>query len=146
VAWWGVFGVEVAALLALTIQRSVARRRGEMAWLLAAAGPVVARAEDAGRERRAAHPEWPLPDPVARERIVRLTFAMGVLLAVPGFAAVAASGADWAFAFAVYVGVTFVGTDVALLAAIVYALWRGWLEPPEDDDDGRRAHFFRLWG
>ena len=133
---WVIFVAELGAFAVLAAQRSASERRGGEAWLIAALTPAIGAAVEAGEARQAGHPGLPLDEPQIRRRIHHLVTAWGVVLSVPGLAAVLDSelpGETLLLAFAV---ATLAGMDVAVLAAIIVATWRGWMPLPDDDGGG----------
>ncbi len=133
---WVLFAIELGALAVLAAQRSASERRGGQAWLIAALTPAIGAAVEAGEARQADHPDLPLDEPQIRRRIHHLVTACGLVLSVPGLAAVVASelpGETLLLAFAV---ATLAGMDVAVLGAIIVATWRGWMPLPDDDGGG----------
>jgi hypothetical protein len=157
---WLPFALELTALVVLAVQRGVAEKRGGESWLLSRLGPAIVHAVDAGEARQAAHPGLPLDEPRLQRRIHHLVTAWGLLLALPGLLAIAASGLPWATFLLAFAVATLVGIDVAVLGAVLVATWRGWMPLPDDggggDDDEEpdpvtppggewtRAHLFDL--
>jgi hypothetical protein len=157
---WAIFSVELAALLAVGLQRSLADRQGRQSWLIAALTPTLGAALESGEARQADHPELPLDEPRIRRRIHHLVSACGLVLSVPGLCAVAVSELPSETLLVAFAVATLVGMDVAILAAVIVATWRGWLPLPDDDEgsggDGdpeltpmpggpwTRAHLFNL--
>lgn len=158
---WLPFALELALLVAVAAQRKLAERRGGRPWLVARFGPAIAHAVQTGEARQAAHPGLPLDEERLHRRIHHLVTAWGLLLALPGLLAIAASGLPWTVFLPVFAVATLVGIDVAVLGAVIVATWRGWMPLPDDDggdDDGddepepappaggawRRAHHFDL--
>ncbi|MEA2243831.1 MAG: hypothetical protein QOD24_3387 [Solirubrobacteraceae bacterium] len=133
---WAIFGVELAALVVVGVQRSLADRRGGQSWLIAALTPAIAAATEVGEARQAEHPELPLDEPSIRRRIHHLVTACGLVLSVPGLSAVALSQLPSETLLLAFALATLVGMDVAILVAVIVATWRGWLPLPDDDDDG----------
>jgi hypothetical protein len=133
---WLPFAVELAALVILAVQRGVAEKRGGESWLLARLGPAIAHAVDAGEARQAAHPGLPLDEERLQRRIHHLVTVCGLLLALPGLVAIVASGLPWATFLLAFAVATLVGIDVAVLAAVIVATWRGWMPLPDDDGGG----------
>lgn len=154
---WVLFAAELAALATFAVQRSLAERRGEESWLIAALAPTLGSALKAGEARQAAHPELPLDEERIQRRIFQLVAACGVLLSGPGLSAVTASELPAETLLLAFAVATLVGMDVAVLAAVIVATWRGWLPLPDDDGGGgdpglepvpggpwTRAHQFNL--
>ena len=154
---WALFAVELAGLVTLGIQRSVAERHGREAWLIRAAGPALERALDAGQKRQGRNDRLPLGEPESRQRLGNLALTASAVLSLPAAAAVVASdlASEWCIPAFMLTGL--LGTDVAVLIAVTVALWRGWLRLPDDGDDGgdedpepvpggpwARTHVFRL--
>jgi hypothetical protein len=159
VVLWVLFAAELAALLTLAMQRGVAEREGTRSWLVGALEPLIVRATEAGEARQATRAGLPLDDERLHRRIYRLVTAWGLVLAIPGLLAVAASGLPWETMLLVFAVATLAGMDLAVLAAVIVATWRGWMPLPEDggggDDDPEpepasprdpwtRAHLFDL--
>jgi hypothetical protein len=157
---WAIFAIELAALVAVALQRSLADRRGGQSWLIAALTPTIGAAMMSGEARQADHPELPLDEPSIRRRIHHLVTAWGLVLSVPGLFAVALSELPSETLLVAFAVATLVGMDVAILAAVIVAMWRGWLPLPDDDEGGggdddpelapmpggpwTRAHLFNL--
>ena len=154
---WLLFAAELAALGTFAVQRSLAERRGEESWLIAALTPTLGSALKAGEARQAAHPELPLDEERIQRRIFQLVAACGVLLSGPGLSAVMASELPAETLLIAFAVATLVGMDVAVLAAVIVATWRGWLPLPDDGGGGEdpgleplpggpwtRAHQFNL--
>ena len=157
---WAIFAVELAALVAVGLQRSLADRRGGESWLIAALTPAIVAATESGEARQADHPELPLDEASIRRRIHHLVTACGVILSVPGVCAVVLSELPSETLLVAFALATLVGMDVAILVAVIVATWRGWLPLPDDDDGGgddedpelapmpggpwTRAHLFNL--
>jgi hypothetical protein len=155
---WAIFAAELAALVAVGIQRSLADRRGRESWLIAALTPTIGAATESGEARQAGHPELPLDEGRIQRRIHHLVTACGLVLSVPGIGAVLASQLPAETVVLAFAIATLVGMDVALLVAVIVATWRGWLPLPDDDDGGddgpgveplpggpwTRAHQFKL--
>jgi hypothetical protein len=154
---WAIVSAELAALVAVGLQRSLADRQGKESWLIAALTPAIGAAIESGEARQAGHPELPLDEERIRRRIHHLVTAGGLLLSLPGMGAIVASELPAEAMLLVFAIATLVGMDVALLAAVIVATWRGWLPLPGDDDDGEdpepepmpggpwtRAHQFNL--
>jgi hypothetical protein len=66
VALWVLFTAELAGLFVLAVQRSVAERRGQESWVVAAFAPTLGSALEAGQARQAEHTELPLDEDRAR--------------------------------------------------------------------------------
>ena len=155
---WVLFAVELAGLLALGIQRSVAERRGQESWLIAAFAPTLGSALEAGRARQAEHPDLPLDEERVRRRIFHLVTAYGLVFSGPGLSAVLLTELPTETLLLAFAGATLIGMDVAVLGAVLVATWRGWLPLDEDDGGGdddpepapvpggpwTRAHVFNL--
>ena len=157
---WAIFAVELAGLLTLGIQRSVADRRGQQAWLIRGAEPALGRALEAGERRQDRDDRLPLAEPENRQRMQNLALAASAALSLPGAAAVVTSHgvpSEWVIPAIFLTGI--IATDVAVVLAVIVAMWRGWLPLPDDgdDDDGddddlqpvpggpfTRAHLFNL--
>jgi hypothetical protein len=149
--------VETVAVLAAALESAVAARRGREGFVERLALRLCERVRATGARRQAANPKLPLPDPVLRERALRLTVPAGVALAVPAaLVAGALAGQAWILAFIV-VHWAAIGPSAALCA--VFAVWRGWIrlddggggggdDAPEPVPGGpcARAHEFRLSG
>jgi hypothetical protein len=148
VVLWAIFAVELTGLVALGAQRR---------WLIRAAQPTLTRAMTAGEQRQGRDERLPLGEPESRQRLQNVALTASAALALPGAAAVIESdlASEWCLPAFFLTG--FLGTDVALVVAIVVGLWRGWLPLPDDgDDDGdddvvplpggpfTRAHLFNL--
>jgi hypothetical protein len=158
VVLWVLFGVELGALLVLAVQRGVAERAGTRSWLVGALEPAIERAALAGEARQATHPGLPLEDERLHRRIYHLVTACGLVLSIPGLFAATATGLPWETMLLVFAIATLAGIDVAILAAVIVATWRGWMPLPDDggnDDDPEpepapppgpwtRAHVFDL--
>jgi hypothetical protein len=159
VVLWVLFAAELAALLVLAVQRGVAERGGKRSWLVTGLEPAIERAASAGEARQAGHPGLPLEDERLHRRIHHLVTACGLVLAIPGFVAVARSGLPWETLVLAFAVATLAGIDVAVVSAVIVATWRGWMPLPDDDgggdDDGEpepapppgpwtRAHVFDL--
>jgi hypothetical protein len=146
---WAIFAVELAGLVTLGVRRS---------WLLRAARPALARALRAGERRQGRSERLPLAEPESRQRLQNVALTASGGLALPGAVAVVQSdlASEWCLPAFFLTGL--LGTDVALVIAIVVGLWRGWLPLPDDGDDGddddeltpvpggpfTRAHVFNL--
>ena len=156
---WAIFAVELIGLVTLGVQRSLAERRGGGAWLIRGAEPALERAMEAGERRQGRDARLPLGEPESRQRLQNLALTASAVLALPGAAAVVASeelASEWCLPAFVLTGL--LGTDVAVVLAVIVALWRGWLPLPDDGDDGdedpelepvpggpyTRAHLFNL--
>jgi hypothetical protein len=160
VVLWAIFAVELAGLLTLGVQRTVVERRGGESWLIRGAEPALERALEAGERRQDENGRLPLGEFESRQRLQNLALTASAGLALPGAAAVVQSDAlasEWCIPAFLVTGL--MGTDVAVVLAIIVALWRGWLPLPDDgdDDDGddddlqpvpggpfTRAHLFNL--
>ena len=156
---WVLFAVELVALVAIAVQRSVANRQGRQSWLIAALTPTLGAALESGEARQAEHPELPLDEPRIRRRIQHLVTACGLVLSGPGLCAIVVSELPSETLLVAFAVATLVGMDVAVLAAVIVATWRGWLPLPGDDEGGddpdpepapmpggpwTRAHVFNL--
>jgi hypothetical protein len=145
---WAFFGIELTALVTLGVQRS---------WLIRVAQPSLTWALKAGEERQGDNERLPLDEHEGRQRLQNVALTASAGLALPGAAAVIESdlASEWCLPAFFLTG--FLGTDVALVMAIVVGLWRGWLPLPDDGDDGddddfapvpggpwTRAHVFNL--
>lgn len=155
---WAIFAVELTGLVLLGVQRSVAERRCREGWLIRGARPTLKRALEAGETRQGHDDRLPLAEPESRQRLQNIALTASAFLALPGAAAVVQSdlASEWCLPAFFLTG--FLGTDVALVLAIVVGLWRGWLPLPDDGDDGddddelapvpggpfTRAHVFNL--
>lgn len=64
------------------------------------------------------------------------TLAVAAVLTIPGLLAVAGEGWDWTADVGVFFLVLLIGVDAAATGAVLIALWRDWIEPPDEDDDG----------
>jgi hypothetical protein len=149
VVLWAIFGVELAVLIAVWLQRSLADRRGGQSWLITALTPTIGAAMMSGEARQAEHPELPLDEPSIRRRIHHLVTAWGLVLSIPGLCAVAVSELPSETLLVAFAVATLLGMDVAILAAVIVAMWRGWLPMPDDEGGGgedpwARAHLFNL--
>jgi hypothetical protein len=148
VVLWAIFGVELAALVAVGVHR---------AWLIRAARPTLTRALEAGERRQDRDERLPLGELESRQRLQSVALTASAGLALPGAAAVIQSelASEWSLVAFFVTGL--LGTDVALVVAIAIGLWRGWLPLPDDGDDGddddlvplpggpfTRAHLFNL--
>jgi len=149
VVLWAIFAVELTGLVTLGTHRRL---------LLRAAQPALARALKAGEQRQVGDERLPLGEPESRQRLQNVALTASGALALPGAAAVVQSdlASEWCLPAFFLTG--FLGTDVALVVAIVVGLWRGWLPTPDDGDDGddddeltpvpggpfTRAHLFNL--
>jgi hypothetical protein len=158
VVLWAIFAVELTGLVTLGVQRSVAHRRGGEAWLIRGAEPALERALDAGERRQGRDERLPLGEPESRLRLQNLALTASAGLAFPGAAAVVQSdlASEWCLPAFFLTG--FLGTDVAVVLAVIFGMWRGWLPLPDDGDDGdddddvqpvpggpfTRAHVFNL--
>jgi hypothetical protein len=157
VVLWAIFAVELAGLVTLGIQRSLIERRGGEAWVIRGAEPALERALEAGERRQGRDARLPLGEPESRQRLQNIALTASAVLALPGAAAVVQSdlASEWCLPAFLVTGL--LGTDVAVVIAIVVALWRGWLPLPDDGDDSddddlepvpggpfTRAHMFRL--
>lgn len=155
---WAIVAVELAGLVVLGVQRSLAERRGGEAWLIRGAEPALERALAAGERRQDDDDRLPLNEPESRQRLQNLALSASAGLSLPAAAAVAASDLDSEWCIPAFLVTGLLGTDVAVVLALIVALWRGWLPLPDDgdDDDGdpelepvpggpwTRAHMFRL--
>ena len=146
---WAIFVVELTGLVVLGTQRR---------WLIRAAQPTLTRALKAGERRQGSDERLPLGEPESRQRLQNVALTASAGLALPGAAAVVQSdlASEWCLPAFFITG--FLGTDVALVLAIIVGLWRGWLPTPDDGDDGdddddfapvpggpfTRAHLFNL--
>jgi len=146
---WAFFGIELTALVMLGVQRS---------WLIRVAQPSLTWALKAGEERQGDNEQLPLDEHEGRQRLQNVALTASAGLALPGAAAVIESdlASEWCLPAFFLTG--FLGTDVALVMAIVVGLWRGWLPLPDDGDGGdddddfapvpggpwTRAHVFNL--
>ena len=145
---WAIFAVELTGLVALGVQRR---------WLIRAAQPSLQWAMTAGERRQGRDERLPLGEPEGRQRLQNVALTASAGLALPGAAAVIQSdlASEWCLPAFFLTGV--LGTDVALVMAIVVGLWRGWLPLPDDGDDEdddelapvpggpfTRAHLFNL--
>ena len=133
VVLWVLFAAELVALLILAVQRGASERRGGEAWLIAGLAPAIAAAMEAGQARQAGHPGLPLDEVSIRRRISHLVTGCGLVLSIPGLAAVIASELPGETLLLAFAGSTLAGMDVAVLGAIIVATWRGWMPPPDDD-------------
>ena len=154
---WAIFAVELTGLVALGVQRSLVERRGGDAWVIRGAEPALERALEAGEQRQDRNERLPLGEPESRQRLQNLALTVSAGLSTPGAAAVVQSdlASEWCIPAFLLTGL--LGTDVAVVLAIIVALWRGWLPLPDDGDDGddddlepvpggpyTRAHMFNL--
>jgi hypothetical protein len=157
VVLWAILAVELAGLVALGVQRSLAERRGGEAWVIRGAEPALERALEAGERRQDRDARLPLGEPESRQRLQNLALAASALISLPAPAAVVASDLDSEWCIPAFFVTGVLGADVAVMVAVVVALWRGWLPLPDDgDDDGdgdlepvpggpwTRAHMFNL--
>jgi hypothetical protein len=159
VVLWAIFVVELTGLVTLGIQRGVAERRGHEPWLIRGAEPALERALEAGERRQEDDERLPLSELETRQRLQNIALVVSAILSLPGAAAVVQSDAipsEWCIPALFLTGM--IATDVAVVAAIIVAMWRGWLPLPDDgdDDDGddelrpvpggpyTRAHLFNL--
>jgi hypothetical protein len=154
---WAIVAVELSGLVVLGIQRSLAERRGGEAWLIRGAEPALERALEAGERRQGDDDRLPLNEPESRQRLQNLALTASAGLSLPAAAAVVASDLDSEWCIPAFLGTSLLGTDVAVVLALIVALWRGWLPLPDDGDDGEdpelepapggpwtRAHTFNL--
>jgi hypothetical protein len=156
---WALFAAELAGLLVLAIQRGVAERRGEESWVVGAFAPTLGSALEAGKARQAEHPELPLDEDRIRRRIQHLVTVCGLVMSGPGLSAVLLTEVPTETLLLAFAGATLIGMDVAVLAAVTVATWRGWMPLPHDGGGGddpepepapvpggpwTRAHTFRL--
>ena len=156
---WAFFAVELAGLVVLGAQRSLAERRRREGWLIRGARPALTRALKAGEERQCRDDRLPLAEPESRQRLQNVALTASGALALPGAVAVVQSDLASEWCLPAFFVTGFLGTDVALVVAIVVGLWRGWLPLPDDGDDGggdddalapvpggpfARAHVFNL--
>ena len=154
---WAIFAVELAGLVVLGVQRSVANRQHREGWLIHAARPTLKRALKAGEQRQVRDERLPLGEPESRQRLQNVALTTSAGLAFPGAAAVVQSDLSSEWCLPAFFITGFLGTDVALVLAIIVGLWRGWLPLPDDGDDGddddfapvpggpfTRAHLFNL--
>lgn len=156
---WAIFVVELAGLVTLGVQRSLADRRGGGAWLIRGAEPALERAFEAGERRQDRSERLPLSEPDSRQRLQNLALTASAALSLPGAVAVVASDLDSEWCIPTFLLTGLLGTDVAVVMAVTVALWRGWLPLPDDGDDGddgdpelepvpggpfTRAHMFSL--
>jgi hypothetical protein len=158
VALWSIFAVELAGLLVLGVQRGLADRRGGEAWVIRGLVPAIERAMEHGERRQQRDARLPLSEPESRQRLQNLALAASAMLALPGAAAVVASELATEWCLPAFMLTALLGADVAVVFAVILALWRGWLPLPGDDDDGdddpelepvpggpwTRAHLFNL--
>jgi hypothetical protein len=150
VVLWAIFAVELTGLVTLGVQRS---------WLIRAARPTLTRAMVAGERRQDRDQRLPLGEVESRQRLQNVALTASGGLALPGAIAVIQSDLSSEWCLPAFFLTGFVGTDVALVMAIVVGLWRGWLPLPDDGDDGgddddelapvpggpfTRAHVFKL--
>jgi len=157
VVLWAIFAVELVALVTLGVQRSLVERRGGEAWVIRGAEPALERALESGERRQDADARLPLGEPESRQRLQNIALTASGVLALPGAAAVVQSdlASEWCLPAFLLTGL--LGTDVAVVLAVVVALWRGWLPLPDDGDDSddddvepvpggpfTRAHMFKL--
>jgi hypothetical protein len=157
VIWWGIFLVELIALVAIGIQWRIASRRGGSGWLGAAADRLAALAEPAGAARVAAEPRLPHSDKANRRVQHYGWLVFGAVVALPGFAAVLTTGVSVQLALAAWFLSLYCCIDVAVASLVLLMLWLGWM-PPFDDGGGdellepgprpggpwARAHLFDL--
>ena len=155
---WAIFAVELTGLVTLGIQRSVADRRGGEAWLIRGAEPALERALEAGERRQGSDERLPLNEPESRQRLQNLALAASAGLSFPGAIAVVQSDLASEWCLPAFFVTGFLGTDVAVVLAVIVGMWRGWLPLPDDGDDGgddddlqpapggpfTRAHMFNL--
>jgi len=155
---WAIVAVELAGLVMLGVQRSLADRRGGEAWLIRGAEPALERALEAGERRQDHDDRLPLNEPESRQRLQNLALTASAGLSLPAAAAVVASDLDSEWCIPAFLVTGLLGTDVAVVLALIVALWRGWLPLPDDggDDDEdpeldpapggpwTRAHMFNL--
>jgi hypothetical protein len=158
VVLWAIFAVELAGLVTLGVQRGIVERRGGgAAWVIQGAEPALERALEAGEERQDRNERLPLGEPESRQRLQNLALSVSAVLSLPGAVAVVQSdlASEWCIPAFLLTGL--LGTDVAVVLAVIVALWRGWLPIPDDgDDEGgddlepvpggpyTRAHMFKL--
>ncbi len=135
-ALWVLFTAELAGLLVLAVQRSVADRRGQESWVVAAFAPTLGSALEAGQARQAEHTELPLDEDRIRRRIHHLVTATGLVLSGPGLSAVVLTELPTETLLLVFAGATLIGMDVAILVAVTVATWRGWMPLPDDGPGG----------
>ena len=146
---WALFAVELTGLVTLGAQRS---------WLLRASRPALKRALQAGEQRQGRNARLPLGELESRQRLQNVALTASGGLALPGAIAVVQSDLSSEWCLPAFFLTGFLGTDVALVVAIVVGMWRGWLPLPDDGDDGddddelapmpggpfTRAHSFNL--
>jgi hypothetical protein len=157
VVLWAIFAVELTGLVALGVQRGVATRRSREGWLIRGARPALQRALKAGERRQGRDDRLPLGEPESRQRLQNVALTTSAGLALPGAAAVVQSDLASEWCLPAFFVTGFLGTDVALVVAIIVGLWRGWLPLPDDGDDDddddfapvpggpfTRAHIFNL--
>jgi hypothetical protein len=149
VVLWAFFAVELAGLVVLGLQRS---------WLIHAARPCLKRALKAGEQRQGRDERLPLGEPESRQRLQNVALTTSAGLAFPGAAAVVQSDLSSEWCLPAFFITGFLGTDVAVVLAVIIGMWRGWLPLPDDGDDGdddddfapvpggpfTRAHLFNL--
>jgi hypothetical protein len=147
--------VETAAVLAAALESAVAGRRGREGIVERLALDLCERVAATGARRQAVNPKLPLPDSELRERAIRLTVPVGVLLAAPAaVVAGALAGQAWIPALTVMLWAA-IGPSAALCS--VFAVWRGWIRLDDGgggEDPGTpepvaggpwaRAHEYRL--
>jgi hypothetical protein len=149
VVLWAIFSVELAGLVALGAHRRL---------LLRAAQPTLTFAMERGEARQDRDERLPLTEMESRQRLQNVALTASAGLGMPGAIAVLGSELATEWCLAAFFVTGLLGTDVALVVAIVVGLWRGWLPLPDDGDDGdddddfapvpggpfTRAHLFNL--
>ena len=147
---WAIFGVELAGLVALGAHRR---------WLLRAAQPTLTRAMERGEQRQDRDERLPLTEMESRQRLQNVALTASAGLGLPGAIAVLDSelASEWCIPALFLTGM--IATDVAVVLAVIVAMWRGWLPLPDDGDDDdsddddlqpvpggpyTRAHLFNL--
>ena len=133
---WVLFAAELGALVLLAVQRGASERRGGDSWLIAALTPAIRAAVEAGEARQAGHPDLPLEEAKVRRRVHHLVTACGLVLSVPGLAAVIVSELPSETLLLAFAVATLAGMDVAILGAVIVATWRGWMPLPDDGGGG----------
>ena len=156
---WAIFAVELAGLVPLGVQRSVAERRGGEG----VADPRRARRRSSARSRRARRARATTTGCRSTSRRAgsgcrtsRSPRRRSSRCRARPPSCSPTSPSEWCLPAFFLTG--FLGTDVALVLAIIVGMWRGWLPLPDDGDDGddddelapvpggpfTRAHVFNL--
>ena len=134
---WFLFAAELGALAILAIQRGASERRGgELVADRGAHAGASGRRWRRARQRQAGDPELPLDEPRIRRRVHHLVTPCGLVLSVPGLAAVIVSELPSETLLLAFAVATLAGMDVAILGAVIVATWRGWMPLPDDGGGG----------